>query len=717
MSLLEYISQAAAGGCLPEDFSLPAPDGDADALSFAAGAMDGIALYHMGPQELDEAEKALIEKAVAAANERDFGGAEALLAELTKEKQAIFAVEPLQDYIRTHKNELKPASIFDFASGMLRNSDNRECVKLALALLELFDNEGSEALKNDIRTVALSDEFALFAIRVISRWKNGNEEIFSLAKKLKGWGRIHAVEALKPSASSIKKWLLTEAVTGDVMDSYLALTCWNKSDAEFVLKNRPSYEQLAGIGRLLRALLDEGPVPGISSMENGDQIIETFLDAAEKQPLELEDYRVIYDIYLHYKEAGEGRSWPALKSKKLLTTYRCRCMILDALKQGEAVDMAEGTGVDVKPYVMELLKSSIKEHRHLVRYIMDDEAFRREAIELYRQQLPPDSIHPGPGTALGLGEEYWRESALEFILQELRRYPLEGMDLVETALKAEPVRTRFGALNVLRHWVSLEKKPLSELLQELCPLLESLKDAEPDDDIKAGVEELLSGATSFESIGGVRKRPEFSQESLNILADAISDIGAWQWWYLDDDMLQLEFGGVQLYDDSKAEKAPHSSTAAVRFYGNIFGIFLDELEDADWDIKLHNDEIQPFPLDGFALAFNDPAHAKELMKEYPHRKPLKPRFEESLFAGAKYLISASCGEVAFIAGGDDMRVVTHNGEFTEENIEEASRRWGEYWKDYWLKRGTKEAYERDWACEATIPVSLEDSDVPEPEEP
>lgn len=29
--------------------------------------------------------------------------------------------------------------------------------------------------------------------------------------------------------------------------------------------------------------------------------------------------------------------------------------------------------------------------------------------------------------------------------------------------------------------------------------------------------------------------------------------------------------------------------------------------------------------------------------------------------------------------------------------------WWEYWKDYWQKRGTKDAYKEDYACEVTIP--------------
>ena len=37
------------------------------------------------------------------------------------------------------------------------------------------------------------------------------------------------------------------------------------------------------------------------------------------------------------------------------------------------------------------------------------------------------------------------------------------------------------------------------------------------------------------------------KETLNILADAISEVGVWQWWHAGDGCIQMEFGGVALY--------------------------------------------------------------------------------------------------------------------------------------------------------------------------
>jgi len=44
-----------------------------------------------------------------------------------------------------------------------------------------------------------------------------------------------------------------------------------------------------------------------------------------------------------------------------------------------------------------------------------------------------------------------------------------------------------------------------------------------------------------------------NKDTLDILTDAISDVGSWRWWLIKDDMSMLKFRDVQLYDGSKLE--------------------------------------------------------------------------------------------------------------------------------------------------------------------
>ena len=182
--------------------------------------------------------------------------------------------------------------------------------------------------------------------------------------------------------------------------------------------------------------------------------------------------------------------------------------------------------------------------------------------------------------------------------------------------------------------------------------------------------------TKNQSVSNMEKK------TLDILADAISDVGSLQWWYADDNMVQVEFRDIQLYDESKPEKDTHTIEAiAIR------------------------DEIPPFECNGYELKFDHPEYAQEVYDEYRNQTPITTYDGMNTLTGANHLIAAKCRDVGVIAGGDRMEVVTHNGLLSEEEIVTLSKKWWEYWKDYWRLRKTQNAYQKDWACEVTIPVS------------
>ncbi len=203
-----------------------------------------------------------------------------------------------------------------------------------------------------------------------------------------------------------------------------------------------------------------------------------------------------------------------------------------------------------------------------------------------------------------------------------------------------------------------------------------------------------------------------NKEALGILADAISDAGAWQWWHLENDMLQLEFCGVQLYDESKPKKDTHTmDVIAIRFFGNVFAVFLDDLDEdttRPWYERFYDDEIPAFECDGYALKFDNPEYAKEVYDGYRNQIPITPFDGMNTLTGANHLIAVKCGDTGVVAGGDRMVAVNKNGSISEEEIEPLSRKWWEYWKKYWRLRGTPNALQKDQICEVTIPVDTKD---------
>ena len=275
-SLFELIKSNLENGTLKKGFSLPSPQQE-NLPRFADGAMDGILIYHTKPYETEEADFELIGQALAAAGEGDRETTDRLFAELGAKVPAAQMVDAFQMYIQENAEGLDIGKIYPCIFDVVCRSSHRESIKYCLEMMELLDTE-HEFIQNVVRVLALSDEFTLYAAWIMRSWKNGNEEIFDLAKKVRGWGRIHAVEQLQPETDEIRDWLLTEGTRNDILPAYSALTCWEKSEAEQRLSGKLSDREYRGILTLLEALMDEGPISGISNLERPDQLVASVVN-------------------------------------------------------------------------------------------------------------------------------------------------------------------------------------------------------------------------------------------------------------------------------------------------------------------------------------------------------------------------------------------------------------------------------------------------------
>ena len=288
-SIYQLISDNITGGALKEGFALPDEDPDDASVKWAPGAMDGVTIYHMHHQALDELQKKKMEEAVQSAAGGNYQEADSLFYEWTKTNRAVSVIDELQEYVIGHSSELDAENVYQTALFMMLQSGHTECVKIGLELMELF-KANDDNVKEIIRRLGLYDEFTVFAVWNMQKWESGNDEIFNIAKKVHGWGRIHAVERLEPATDEIRHWILTEGSFNVVMRAYSALTCWIKADAREILFGNPTQDEYKGILMLIGALIDEGPVQGISALDDAMEVIMRLLEITPEYDLTVQDY-------------------------------------------------------------------------------------------------------------------------------------------------------------------------------------------------------------------------------------------------------------------------------------------------------------------------------------------------------------------------------------------------------------------------------------------
>ena len=283
-------------GTLPEDFYLPSEDGN-EKPKFVNGAMDGISIYHMGFSPLNDEESSELERLIRlAAGEKTKEAEEGFFA-FCKSHRAVKIIDALQGFIMDHQNELSAGIMHAFATDMMFGSSYAECVKIGMSILELFNTYEDAQLADAIRTIGACDEFTIFSVFLMRGWPDANKEILGLAKKVRGWGRIHCVDFIEPESDEIKEWLLENGVDNDIMPAYSGYRVFEKAQIDSLIeKNDLTKEQLRNILKVIDAMLDEGPISGISNLEDPEEFLNKVLTKTEEFSFDEEDAAILEHI-------------------------------------------------------------------------------------------------------------------------------------------------------------------------------------------------------------------------------------------------------------------------------------------------------------------------------------------------------------------------------------------------------------------------------------
>ncbi len=515
-SLYTLIRENLQDGCLPDSFSLPAeplPSG----LRFADGARDGMSMYHLQAPEITDEQQALMLQALQAVMDTEteqavaFEKAEQLFTELGRQIPAVQAIDAFQNVIRQNSEQMDVNALYSYAAAAAGGSADKEAVKYALEILEMIAVEDAW-IKDLIFTLGLSDEFTVFSVWCMRNWEDGNACIFELARRVHGWGRIHALRDLQPETEEIRRWILEEGLDNRVMPDYSAAEVFDKSGAAQMLERELSYDDFCALSRLMESLLSEGPVEGISAYDNAPEILSRYMDAAAELAEGTDDYRTVLNIRKwalrkasadpaeeFFPVQEDPKTAPdkdalhtiAEKARKVLYSTKCTDMLSTAVKYGSGFDLAAELGLPFREDLYRLLCEDFDRYCADCRYLCSDPEYGQKTADLFEQKLPLKEMRKGPGLSIGLDPEEKDYRTLDMILQELGALPFTGIELLVTGLQSPVIRNRNFAIRALDRWVLDKKTPLKELAPRLYSEVCKLAGTEPDPGVKSRIDLLL----------------------------------------------------------------------------------------------------------------------------------------------------------------------------------------------------------------------------------
>ena len=276
-SIYYYIKANTKDGRLPEGFKIPWLDS-----GWAPGAHDGVLLNHMPPLKPDSNREIDILGTLMLMSAENYGDYASQIFRTLEKLDGEFGIVRLCDEINQimfdHQKELNLENMLRFSDWILCEGISLLAIKAALTIISCYTVPWVEEVMME---VGIYDEFTYFSVRMLSRsiWPKGNDEIFTLAKKVHGWGRIHAVDMIEPETQEIRDWLLYEGAENTVMCQYSSDICLQKAEAEKRLDGFLSAKEYEAIGKLIRESLEGGPCRGVS---NGEQLLPKYIGKAKE---------------------------------------------------------------------------------------------------------------------------------------------------------------------------------------------------------------------------------------------------------------------------------------------------------------------------------------------------------------------------------------------------------------------------------------------------
>lgn len=489
------------GDLLPDDKILR----DGNRISWAPGAFDGVFGHHAGNNEAADVAKKILASLRALARKTNDERAASLYSLLSEHPALTYADQLLEAMVAAA--DLDVGRLHSISRWLATNAADREPVKCGIALMGIVQRDEDRDL---LLTLGRHDEFTLFvAVALKNRGDDAELTLWALANLVDGWGRIQIIERLSETKDEkIKAWMLREGYKNSIMEEYTALICARTGDLLAALRQtEPDEKLLKGAGSLLTALIGgrEGPAAGIESYEPGAEATQLYLRHLQSRDLDLEDYVAVNTIetFLN-EEEGEVKDsalgWPQRRSTLLDLIDRIRSRpdwekrIRAGLESEDpqtfwtATQAARVLRLDVWEVYFERLKRGENQWYHVMQ--TDDPERIDRAIKFAEETLPLQEIASGPADQLDVGPEFQHHGKLDFVLQELPRFPGKGWPLIRAGLQSPVVRNRNKAVQALAAWDRTTWPAEAELL-----LRRALK-VEPNDTTRARMSKALTGDTA-----------------------------------------------------------------------------------------------------------------------------------------------------------------------------------------------------------------------------
>lgn len=478
-----------------------------DKLRFAPGLMDAM----FGTDRSYEAKRSAKELAGLVGSVAATGREDRAAEFYTRVTESESVINIMDDFLQRVLDKRLPVTphLEKFARALAFRSAHRNTVKFGIALLGVCRDQ---AVIPDLKTLGMHDEFTVYSVVAIASLSDDTiRDLWDLAKRVDGWGRIQVVSRLAGTdgiTDDIRDWLLREGYRNSIMYEYLAYpVAMHGRLHERLAESRIDRPLFRSAGEIINALIVGGPAEDISVYPHAAAAVENYVRHAHEHADDLSGLLTLHRITdflegLHDSVNGqEGNGWTSdgvanilIDIAGLLSGRDWTVQVTEALQSTDqetcwhAKQAAERLGLDIWSVVWERLQNHPLDGGawyDATRY--GGAGHADEVIAFALATLPLAELATGPKDVLGIGPEYVKYRPLEYVTTFLENYPGQAQQIVLAGLDSPVTRNRNMAINTLHKWGN------GNWSEEIKNRLQRLFEIEPNKHTRENIGRMLRG--------------------------------------------------------------------------------------------------------------------------------------------------------------------------------------------------------------------------------
>jgi hypothetical protein len=468
--------------------------------------LDGVRTHHFGIASEPAAAREVVDLLEAIVSASPSPASLARLHEVLARQSAVDLADDLVREVRARGLPREPSH--RVARHLIEYGSARNTVKLGIVVLGECGDERDREL---LLLLGAFEELTLYAVVALMKTQPDRQRAaYELARRVKGWGRIHAVERLEGSDDpEIKGWLLREGFRNGVMDEYLAHLAATTGDLYTALLG-PDVDEalLEGAGGILAALALGGPAKDMTDYDDGVPAMHRYAELVTTAEPTLGMLDHLLTVRRCALGAERDVAWPEGEPEQLTRRYEAllarpvwRELVLAHLSSPCGTPGPHGFNVALSCAGSLDLPALPQALHHLEQEPFNAYAWQwavnhsdsetvTSVITLAMRVLPLDMLASGPANSRGFGPEHAPDRALEAIINRLDRHPGIGLELLRISLSNRVVRIRHRALRTLTTWPA-ESRP-----SQVRDWISAAAAAEPDGELQGKMQAFLDNRTT-----------------------------------------------------------------------------------------------------------------------------------------------------------------------------------------------------------------------------